>query len=92
MHKDEVILVHLALFYVKQFLEAAGVKRFQAYGELGILPAHVHRSKAHHEKAAMLLCVEILRVLGELEGISRELRDVLKKKEFLMETSGALVT
>lgn len=92
MHKDEVILVHLALFYLKQFLEAAGVKCFHAYRELGVLPAHVHRSKAQHEKAAMLLCVEILRVLGEFENAPRELNDVLKKKGFLMEMSDAFIT
>nr|WP_197030917.1 UPF0058 family protein [Archaeoglobus fulgidus] len=56
------------------------------------LPSHVHRSKAHHEKAAMLLCVEILKLLGELESTSRELRDVLRKKRFSMETSDAFVT
>ena len=93
MHKDEIILVHLALFYLKQFLEAAGlVECFQAYRELGILPAHIHRSKAQHEKAATLLCVEILRVLGEFENTPRELNDILKKKGFLMETSDAFVT
>ena len=93
MHKDEIILVHLALFYLKQFLKAAGfVECFQAYRELGVLPAHIHRSKAQHEKAAMLLCAEILRVLEELDVISGELRDILKKKGFSMEMSDALVT
>jgi len=84
MHKEEIILVHLALFHIKQLLEAAGFAGFfQAYEELGVLPTHIYRMKEDHEIAIMFLCVGILKVFGGLENIPKVSRDVLKKKGIL---------
>ena len=61
------MLLHLALFQVKRFLENAGVANghFREYDELGVHPVHIHKSKADHKKAIMLLCKGISEIFKE---------------------------
>jgi len=82
MHKDELIFVHLTLFYIKQLLEAAGFN-FQAYDELHILPTHIHMSKTLHRKAIALLCIGILRAFWR-NRIPVELREILKMNDEIL--------
>ncbi len=82
MHKDDLIAIHMTLFYAKQLLEAAGFN-FQAYDELHVLPTHIHRSKALHRKAIELLCMEILKGFWR-NRIPVELRDILKMNDRIL--------
>ncbi len=58
MHKEELVLLHLTLFYIKRFFEEVGIANghFREYDKLGIKPVHIHKSKAEHKKAVFLLC------------------------------------
>lgn len=58
MHKEELVVLHLTLFQVKRFLEGAGVANghFREYDKLGINPVHIHKSKADHKRAILMLC------------------------------------
>lgn len=88
MHKEEIVLVHLALFHIKQLLDVAGFTGiFQAYDGLDILPTYIYRTKEEHEKAVLCLCIGILEVLGGLESIPKVSREALKNKGILIENS-----
>ncbi len=67
MHKEEIVLLHLALFHIKRFFEDAGIANghFKQYDELGVQPVHIHKSKADHKKAIMLLCKGISEIFKE---------------------------
>jgi hypothetical protein len=67
MHKEEMVLLHLALFNVKRFFENAGLANghFKLYDELGVQPVHIHKSKAEHKKAILLLCKGISEIFKE---------------------------
>ncbi len=67
MHKEEMVLLHLALFNVKRFFENAGVANghFKLYDELGVHPVHIHKSKAEHKRAIMLLCKGIYEIFKD---------------------------
>ncbi len=69
MHKEEIVLLHLALFQIKRFLENAGIANghFREYDELGVHPVHIHKSKADHKKAIMLLCKGISEIFKECQ-------------------------
>lgn len=59
LHKEELILIHLTLWNIKQMLEGAGYHNFDDYERLGVLPPHIHRSKADHRRAINRLAREI---------------------------------
>ncbi len=67
MHKEEIVLLHLALFNVKRFFESAGVANghFKSYDELGVHPVHIHKSKADHKRAILLLCKGIYEIFKD---------------------------
>jgi hypothetical protein len=67
MHKEEMVLLHLALFNIKRFFEDAGVANghFRLYDELGVQPVHIHKSKAEHKKAILLLCKGISEIFKD---------------------------
>ncbi|AEA46161.1 UPF0058 family protein [Archaeoglobus veneficus] len=64
MRKKEIIVIHSTLFCIKRLFELAGISKFQAYKELGVFPSHIHKSKLHHKKAIMLICIELLKFLS----------------------------
>lgn len=66
MHKEEIVLLHLTLFHMKRLLEQAGIANghFRCYDELGVQPVHIHKSKADHKKAILLLCKGISEIFG----------------------------
>ena len=67
MHKEEMVLLHLALFNVKRFFESAGIANghFKLYDELGLNPVHIHKSKAEHRRAILLLCKGIYEIFKD---------------------------
>ncbi len=69
MHKEEVVLLHLTLFYVKRLFEQAGIANghFKNYDEFGVQPVHIHKSKSDHKKAILLLCRGISEVFKEYQ-------------------------
>ena len=69
MHKEEIVLLHLALFHVKRLLEQAGIANghFKMYDELGVQPVHIHKSKADHKKAILLLCKGISEIFKDYQ-------------------------
>ncbi len=69
MHKEEVVLLHLTLFYVKRLFEQAGMANghFKNYDELGVQPIHIHKSKSDHKKAILLLCRGISEIFREYQ-------------------------
>lgn len=64
MQKEELLVLHLALFHVKKILEDAGIANghFKTYESLGISPVQVNRNKSEHKKAVLLLCKGISEV------------------------------
>jgi len=83
MHKEELVLLHLTLFQMKRFFEEAGIANgnFKIYDQLGIQPVHIHKSKADHKKAIMILCKGISDIFKEIP--TEELLKNPKIKEFL---------
>jgi len=83
MHKEEIVLLHLTLFHVKRLFEQAGIANghFKIYDELDIQPVHIHKSKADHKKAILLLCRGISEIFKEYQP--EELIDNPKVKEVL---------
>jgi hypothetical protein len=67
MHKEELVLLHLALFHMKRFFEEAGIANghFGTYDQLGVQPVHIHKSKADHKKAILVLCKGISDIFKE---------------------------
>ncbi len=67
MHKEEIVLLHLALFNVKRFFESAGIANghFELYDRLGIQPVHIHKSKEEHKRAILILCRGISEIFKE---------------------------
>jgi hypothetical protein len=67
MQKAELVVVHLTLFYIKQFFEAAGLSNghFKSYEKLEVLPSHIYKDKHEHEEAIRHLYKGILEVFGE---------------------------
>lgn len=63
MDKNELIQLHTLLAQIKHHMEA----EFEEYEELGLEPAHVHRSKTDHKKAVFLLGKGIASTLSEDE-------------------------
>jgi hypothetical protein len=57
MYKDELILIHQHLVYLKRFLTSNGASNsyFVDYEKLGISPHHIHKTKAEHKYAVFLL-------------------------------------
>ena len=81
MHKEEIIMVHVALFHIKQLLEAAGFEEFfRAYEQLDVLPTQIYRMKKDHERAVLSLCLGILEVLGGLEDVPKISWEVLRRR------------
>ncbi|MFW6194197.1 MAG: UPF0058 family protein [Halobacteriota archaeon] len=67
MHKEELILLHLVLARMKKVFEEAGFSNeyFYSYEELTVRPVKIHRSKAEHREAIVILCRGILHVFEE---------------------------
>jgi len=63
--KEDVIAVHLALFYVKRFFESAGISNnyFYEYDKLRVYPSHVYVDRHKHATAITLLARGILSIL-----------------------------
>ncbi|MCD6493176.1 MAG: UPF0058 family protein [Archaeoglobaceae archaeon] len=67
MHKEEIVLLHLTLFHIKRLFEQAGIANghFKLYDNLDVQPVHIHKSKADHKKAILMLCKGITEVFKE---------------------------
>ena len=76
MHKNDIIFIHLTLFEIKSMLEKAGFKNdfFSIYNQLGVLPSDLHKNREMHEKAIIVLCYGILKIVQNTREIMLLLR------------------
>ncbi len=92
MYKEELIHLHQLFTYLMGFLVDNGVSEsfFEDYKELGISPHHIHKTKAEHKYAVLLLSSGISSVLAENNEIapkrvSKRLGDMAKRCKAEME-------
>jgi len=78
MHKDELILLHQLLVYMRKNLNGKFSEDFAKYDELNIHPHHIHRTKSEHTYAIFLLSSSIAKILSENGNVPRSVASRLK--------------
>jgi len=84
MKKDELFLLHSALYYVFEYLRRRGQlseEDVQVYHEFDVKPGHLHKTKLQHKCAVFLLAYLISKAIShdlpKAEGLRQRLRRLL---------------